>query len=278
MALPVLPNSSNFLAVALVINRSRDGPRFVFHYPPHVLPAQGGHGKSDDEDLEDEDNIWLERAAKLSDPEAAGPSMPNPAELLQWNEDDHLVTESGSQIVPWEHVAGFPTRDLGRILTPARAYHKKQFQLSLDSLYCVSYPIYVPENGVWKRKAKKGKKPKTSGKDEEEVGVPEADGGAQTGGDTRATESDHVEVKDTAKSATNNEEAGDKKSSMTMFNLVFILRPKKHEVKDLVDIMFFHIIKKVNKALKYCQQRSDFVWKESKRILALKDKGREDSK
>lgn len=279
MALPVLPNPSNFLAVALVINRSREGPRFVFHYPPHVLPARGGRGKSDDEDVEDEDDIWLERAAQLSDLEAAGPSMPSPAELLQWNQDDHLITESGSQIVPWEHVAGFPTQDLGRILTPARAYHKRQFQLSLDQLYCVSYPIYVPENGVWKRKAKKERKSKASGMDDEGIGAAETDGGAQTGGDTRATESDQVEVKDAAKpSASNNEEAADKKSSMTMFNLVFILRPKKHEVKDLVDVMFVHIIKKVNKALKYCQQRSDFVWKESKRILALKDKGREDSK
>jgi len=36
-------------------------------------------------------------------------------------------------------------------------------------------------------------------------------------------------------------------------------------------------VKKVNKAYKYSQQHSDFIWKESKRILAAKDKAREDS-
>ena len=28
------------LGVALVINRSKDGPKFVFHYPPHIVPVE----------------------------------------------------------------------------------------------------------------------------------------------------------------------------------------------------------------------------------------------
>lgn len=276
MALPVLPNSSNFLAVALVINRPRAGPRLVFHYPPHVLPAHGHLGlKKDDEDgLEEEDDIILERLAQ-----SAGPSV-NPAELLQWNQDDHLFTESGSQIVPWEHVAGFPTNDLESILTPGRAYHKRLFQVSLEPLVCVSYPICVPENGVWKKKKKKKSKPEDKGKgtkkEEDDVGPTDVEAAAVEE-ESKISEADHVEVKDmAAMPANNDDEVEEKKSSMTMFNLVFILKPQKHEVKDLVDIMFVNIIKKVNKAYKYCQQRGDFVWKESKKILALKDKGRED--
>jgi len=102
--------------------------------------------------------------------------MPNPADLHQWNQDDHLVTERGTRIVPWEHVAGFPTTDLESILTPARAYHKRPFQLSLDSYYCVSYPLYVPENGIWKKKAKKRKKPQSGAKEEDdEVNMPVTD-------------------------------------------------------------------------------------------------------
>lgn len=274
MALPVLPNSSNFLAVALVINRPRAGPRLVFHYPPHVLPAHGHLGlKKDDEDgLEEEDDIILERLAQ-----SAGPSV-NPAELLEWNQDDHLFTESGSQIVPWEHVAGFPTTDLESILTPGRAYHKRLFQVSLEPLVCVSYPVYVPENGVWKKKKKSKREDKGKGtkKEEDEVGPTDVEVAAVEE-ESKISEADHVEVKDmAAMPANNDDEVEEKKSSMTMFNLVFILKPKKHEVKDLVDIMFVNIIKKVNKAYKYCQQRGDFVWKESKKILALQDKGRED--
>ncbi|KAK1774447.1 nitrogen permease regulator of amino acid transport activity 3-domain-containing protein [Copromyces sp. CBS 386.78] len=269
MAYPVLPSPDNFLAVALVINRSRDGPRFVFHYPPHVLPPQATAAARDGDDLDDldeEDEALLHRVSHAVGIDASSSSPLKESELSQWNHDDHLFTESGTQIVPWEHVAGFPTKDLENILTPARAYHKRLFQVSLDPLYCVSYPIYVPENGVWRKKSKKQQKQR----DRDDPGPTDTDGPAKTS-DKGPSDVDQPAVKPT-------EEAEDKKSSMTMFNLVFILNPKRHEVADLVDILYTHIIKKVNKAYKYCQQRSDFIWKESKKILALKDKGREDKR
>ena len=272
MALPILPNASNFLGVGLVINRSRDGPRFVFHYPPHIKPAHGRRSKSaEEEDGEDEDDFLLERSAR---------SMPKPSDRPRWNQDDHVVTESGTQVVPWEHVAGFPTKDLENILTPARAYHKRLFQVSLDPLYCVSYPIHVPVNGVWKKK-KSREKSKSKKREEGSVSAAAADPEeTPQSGDNPISDADQIEVRDMAKPAVgkNGDEGEDKKSSMTMFNLVFFLNPTKHESKDLVDVLYSQIIKKVNKAYKYCQQRSDFVWKESKRILALKDKAREESK
>lgn len=268
MAYPVLPSPDNFLAVALVINRSRDGPRFVFHYPPHVLPPQATAAARDGDDLDDldeEDEALLHRVTHAVGLDASSSSPLKESELSQWNHDDHLITESGTQIVPWEHVAGFPTKDLENILTPARAYHKRLFQVSLDSLYCVSYPIYVPENGVWRKKSKKQQKHR----DLDDTAPPDTDGPARTS-DKGPSDADQLAAKPA-------EEAEDKKSSMTMFNLVFILNPRRHEVADLVDILYTHIMKKVNKAYKYCQQRGDFIWKESKKILALKDKGREDS-
>jgi hypothetical protein len=288
MAAPVLPNPDNFLGVALVINRSRDGPRFVFHYPPWLLPAEGARGNADaGDDVDDDENIQLgSGSSRDSRLEAGSSAALLAAGLAKWNHDDHIVTESGTQIVPWERVAGFPTKDLENILTPARAYHKKLFQVSLDPIYCVSYPICVPENGVWRKK--KSKKPskqrpaqRGSGagkKDDDDAHPTDAGGSARSGGEKGPSDTDKIEARDMLKPlAKPADEAEDKKSSMTMFNLVFFLNPKKHEVKPLVDIMFAHIIKKINKAYKYCQQRTDFVWKESKRILALKDKGREDS-
>ncbi|KAK3330339.1 nitrogen permease regulator of amino acid transport activity 3-domain-containing protein [Apodospora peruviana] len=279
MALPVLPSPSNFLAVALVINRSRDGPRFVFHYPPHVGPAQCSGAKpdgADDVDIDDDDDILLGRATRDGLKRSTS-SDPDAAELSHWNHEDHLVTESGTQVVPWEYVAGFPTKDLENILTPARAYHKKLFQISLDPLLCVSYPVHVPENGVWRNK-KKQQQQAPRKEDADAAAATDADASFRPA-DRRASDVDQIEARDIAKAAVKTvEETEDKKSSMTMFNLVFILNPKKHEAKDLVDVMFFHIIKKINKAYKYCQQRSDFVWKESKRILALKDKAREDKR
>jgi nitrogen permease regulator 3-like protein len=266
-------NTDNFLAVALVINRSQDGSAFVFHYPAHVrMPSPEA---PDPGDLED---ILLERlsqpahrdaaaaAAAASSAAGVGKDLPR-----QWDCDEHLVTDSGSQIVPWEHVAGFPARDLAGILTPARPYHKSLFQLSLDPLHCISYPIHVPENGKWK-KPKKSSRGKSSSKQNEDLAAAAA---AAPDPDIAASRlSDTTKDKDQKKDDVDDE----KRSSMTMFNLVFILNPKQTEVKEVVDTLYSHIVRKANKAYKYSQEHSDFVWKESKRILAAKDKAREERK
>lgn len=288
MALPILPNSSNFLGVALVINRNKDGPKFVFHYPPHIVPVEERLEEEED-DGADDDDIFLDSAAGPTD--GSTPYALNASDLMSWNQDDHIITESGTQIVPWEHVAGFPTKHLESILTPARAYHKTLFQISLDPLYFVSYPIHKPENGIWKKKGKKkqAKQKRGSGdisRKEDDQLSPTEDGhdGEASAQNGDVPGADTIEVKDMAEKATTDrqtsaqEETEDKISNMTMFNLVFILNPRKHEAKDLIDTMYTNIIRKVNKAYNYVQQRSDFVWRESKKILLLKDKAREDKR
>ncbi|KAI0387301.1 nitrogen permease regulator of amino acid transport activity 3-domain-containing protein [Hypomontagnella monticulosa] len=272
MASPILPNTSNFLGVALVVNRLRDGPLFVFHYPPRILQgcASPSHKTAPRDELDDDDELLNQ----VSHPpfEAPTGSLPKSVDLQNWNHDDHLETDNGSQIVPWEHVAGYPTKDLESLLTPNRAFHKKLFYVSLEQLCFASYPIYVPENGIWRKKKKQPKyQPPKS---------PENADSANKYGESSilANEVPQIETKDMAEdAATGNppDEADEKKSGMTMFNLVFILNPKKHEAKELAENLYLHIIKKINKAYKYSQQKSDFVWKESKRILAQKDKGRE---
>ncbi|KAM0322836.1 hypothetical protein ACHAQA_009177 [Verticillium albo-atrum] len=279
MAQPVLPNPSNFLAVALVIKRSRDGPNFVFHYPPHVAPPHTHHAHHESSgDSYDNDDILLERLNQsgsmndVVDPSSKTDHFPNQ------NWDDHQFTESGTQVVPWERVAGFPTQDLASVLTPAKSYHKTLFQLSLDPLYCVSYPIHVPENGVWKKKKKqqKSERAKSTKTDDTYMAPSESDASKQTGEAQPSSDATQSEQKEKEKEK--EDDTDDKRASMTMFNLVFIIHPKKHEVKELVATLYYNIIKKVNKAYKYSQQHSDFVWKESKRIIALKDKAREEKR
>lgn len=282
MASPVLPDSANFLGVALVINRSRDGPRFVFHYPPRILPVgprPHRGGLSDDLDHEDE------MPDQVVQPSLSPPSSLRPKSLERpWDQDDHLETDSGSQIIPWEHVAGYPTQDLGSLLTPARIYHEKLFQVSLDRLCYVSYPIYVPENGVWKWTKKKEKTTQQQHRKRTTRARDESREASSKHGDGRgvAAEAPGIATSDMADEAARAnapaEDAEEKRSGMTMFNLVFILSPRKCDARELINNLYLNIIRKVNKAYKYSQQRSDFIWQESKRILALKDKGREASK
>ncbi|KXJ89221.1 nitrogen permease regulator of amino acid transport activity 3-domain-containing protein [Microdochium bolleyi] len=296
MAATVLPDSSNFLGVALVVNRSRDGPRFVFHYPPSIIPtrsksqaaARGGGGGGPTtagaataaDELDDDDDVLLEHFTRPASGTVPG-ERPG---------SERLNTNSGSPAVPWEHVAGFPTKDLESLLTPSRAFHKKLFQVSLDHLYFVSYPVYVPESGTWKskkRRKKKSARSQTQASLSNEAGATGVEQGPQPVERAPTWESQISIATDASQDeAENGHDAGladdrdeldkeEKKSGMTMFNVVFILNPKKHEAGELVDTLYSHIIKKINKAYKYSQERSDFMWKESKGILALKDKGRE---
>ncbi|OAA53747.1 Nitrogen permease regulator 3 [Niveomyces insectorum RCEF 264] len=255
MTLPlVLPNPSNFLGVALVVNRNRDGPRFVYHYPSRIFPPQGSQQQEFNVDRLDDDDGFSGNAGTAFTLGGSRDYMPNPGELARWNRDDHLVADNGTHFVPWEYVAGLPTKALEGILTPPRAFHRKRFQISLGPVFYVSYPIHVPTSGFWSSEKNQKRNARNS---------------RPMAGRGHASED---------KPPRNNNEAGDKEdkvSSMTMFNLVFILSPKRHEAKELLDVMYTHVIREVNKVYKYCQESSDFVWQECKKIIQLKDEARE---
>jgi hypothetical protein len=274
MSLPVLPNPSNLVAVALVINRTRDGANLVFHYPPQTSADAAGPSAGPPSDDLAQDDIILERLS--TDPSQSQSQGFHPGRGAVGG----LIPTTGSGVAPWELVTGFPAGDLATLLSPGRLYHKTLFQVSLDTLYYVSCPIHVPETGTWKKKRKKKTKDSLpSRKIESTVTLPDLASSAKLGPEDPLTDDAALssergpEIKLAAE-----EEEENKVSSMTMFNVVFILNPKQHEVKELVNGLYSNIIKKLNKAYKYAQQHSDFVWKESKQIIRLKEKAREESR
>jgi hypothetical protein len=274
MAYATLGNHAGLKAIGLVI-RSRDGPRFVFHYPSRpsnkaaerelrfgteldTEPVEEDevYYDSDDSELEESGYSALPALGKLN---IAGKvdskKRPDHEELPKG--DDHFDNENGEHVVPWEHVFEFPTTDLESILTPSRAFHKKKFELSLDPLHFVTYPMHIREDGTWKKKkAKKSKKSKKEGSD------PEGSTGKS----------------DEGKPNGNTSEDGDDSGGMTMFNVVFILNLPKEEQDQRIHEIYEHIIKKFNKAMNHAQASSNFIWKESEMILSMKEKAREERK
>ena len=278
---------SGLIAVCLII-RSREGPRFVFHYPPHPSPQSSQittlygtdllediHTTSSEDsspnnsDLED-DSVPTHTFNRLS---LTSHSSKKKAALhhLPTVEDEHYETKKGKHVVPWERVFDYSTQDLESILTPNRAFHKRRFELELDPLWFLSYPMHIREDGHWKKKRVKRSKRKQKLEDsvgelaKSDVTTPEVDDAVDGGAGKE-------------KVADNTSEDGEDHGGMTMFNVVFVLSLSKQEAKEKTLEIYEHVIKKFNKALRHAQAEDNFVWKESERILSLKEKAREERK
>jgi hypothetical protein len=263
------------IGIALVI-RSRDGPRFVFNYPRQLTTQASQRytrfGTELDEESTTEDDVGGTDDSD-SDLEDGGYRIHQNSGKLRLDarnlnrrvhsddleDGEHYGSPQGEHIVPWDHLGEFLTTDLESILTPSRAFHKKKFELSLDPLNFISYPMHIREDGLWKKK-----KPKKSKKLKKE------DSGS---GDGKSGDSEKI---DNEKPKATDSEDGDDHGGMTMFNVVFILNVPRDEEEERILDVYEHVIKKLNKALKHAQASSNYVWKESEKILLMKDKAREE--
>ncbi|KAL5349399.1 Nitrogen permease regulator 3 [Pseudogymnoascus australis] len=278
---------SSLLGVALIV-RSKDGPRFIFHYPPRLKPNErtirppygtelDPTAPEDADDLEpDEDDELDDRDYSLYNSlEGLGLGKKS-RHVNPWEGDDHFELPDGQHMVPWEYLDAFHTKDLASILTPARAFHKRCFELTLDPLTFVTYPMHIREDGRWKKK----KREKRSRRRKEEEGIQE-NGSitedmviSESPAEASGLEDEARKVRLPKGTSFTSDDTND--GGMTMFNLVFIMNPKTTEAPMRVSDMFEHVAKDINKALRYAQNYSNYVWKESERILNLKEKAREE--
>jgi len=269
---------SGLIAIALVI-RSREGPRFVFHYPPHPStkppkrqnrfgteldeepePEVGEPRDDEDSDLEEEYQFFTDLGHMKIDDDTKGKMYMERArgslddEEVQ-DDNNCFISKEGELICPWDHLGEFWATDMESILTPSRAFHKKRFELELAPLYYITYPMHIREDGYWKKKSKKSKKSKKD----------------SSGSGEGATKDEKGKVQEIAEGSDDEDHGG-----MTMFNTVFVLNVPDDEYEQRITEMYEHVIKNFNKALKTAQASCDYVWKESEMILAMKEKAREE--
>lgn len=72
---------------------------------------------------------------------------------------------NGSKIKPleWEKLLGYPTEGLEKLLSPPDKFKKKKFEVSLQELVFLGYPVFAREDGSWKKEKKKRKEKKRNG-------------------------------------------------------------------------------------------------------------------
>lgn len=239
-----------------------------------------------------------------------GPSLEDGRERKGSGANKQNGTKDEINLQPeWENVLGFSTDGLEKMLSPSPDLRKKKFEIMLDELVFLGYPVFVREDGAW-RKKKRGSKGKDASKtqtngdtkvlddDEHVVETPEqvpADLGISIKGsgkkdaklgDNLAGSNGTVEASTSYKSQSGLSEApsearststssGNDSSEMTMFHVVFVMNPPSLEHHVRVRDMYEHIVKRFAKALKYEQASTGYVWKEAKKILDLRAQGKQ---
>ena len=309
MSSRVLPPNPSLVAVIL-ITKTRSGVHHVFHYPPnpgkdkpHIKldyedQSEDSSSSSDDDSSEsswedeksDQDGDARRDGIEIGpDMDESGSASPEKIDRATW--ERRKASREG--------FLGLPS-GLQHFLCPSSANHKKRFELSIDRLVFLGWPVFSKDNGEWRRK----KTPKAkAGSVVESVLSPEStmsheleDGSKETSaqGDGNLGESteESTDVEDqSATEATNigpamtksraqakEDETGQKDDVqelmeiLNMFHVVFVMNPPALEYHLRVDEMYKHVAKKFSRALKWEQARSNYVLNEAAKIRELQAK------
>lgn len=220
------------------------------------------------------------------------------SDLEEENSDRPEDGSGRSSRLPWESLLGLPGSVWEKLLSPSRSWHKRRFEVGINDLALIGWPVFVREDGTWRKQRRKKKKKKPRAEWEGgELGHNEA-GEDGTGENTMVLSPEMaastVSLGDSVVSPTDTTKRGSGTSSklgklpeesldsedkdhMTMFNVMFVMDPPLLEYSLRVKEIYENIIKKFAKALKWEQARTDYVWRESQHILQVRRKAREAS-
>ncbi|KAJ5494534.1 Nitrogen permease regulator 3 [Penicillium fimorum] len=228
-----------------------------------------------------------------------GSSVRKRATASDLDPDDDAGTASdrpddgpGSSRPPWESLLGVPGSVWEKLLSPSRSWHKRRFEVGINDLALIGWPVFVREDGSWRkqrRKKQKKARPEWDGgelghnesaeegkKDEQFVTSPDLGASVASIAESLTSPIDSKRGSTSGRPGKPDEPLDpEDKDHMTMFNVVFVVDPPLLEYSMRVKEIYENIIKKFAKALKWEQARTDYVWKESQHILQVRRRARE---
>ena len=221
------------------------------------------------------------------------------------------IEASRRGIADWERVLGYSTDGLQKLLCPPRTFHKKRFEICLDGLVFLGCPMFVREDGLWRKDKRQKDDPGQcremdlknieSGHNEESKSKPNAnlildesdtdtlrrlESSQELPGPTATVERSESATKLSAqvsqasdpKKSTDYKSRSRKESKLSMFNVVFVMSPPALEYHIRLHDMYRNVVREFAKILKGEQAQSLYVWTQSKEILRLKQKAKDESK
>lgn len=198
----------------------------------------------------------------------------------------------------WDTVLGFKVDALEKMLCPGKSFNKRRFELGVESIVFVGAPMFVREDGLWKKARRKKDRPASDGTQQTKDALAKLelrDGEGEEPDRSGSTSTEPFRYPEGfepgyghgmvsgAPSGAVSEAGSDTRSNsttengpdMTMFNVVFVLNPPALEYQLRVKDMYDNVTRKYAKALKYEQARFQYVWKESKKIIHIKQRAKE---
>ncbi|CAD6587982.1 MAG: Nitrogen permease regulator 3 [Alectoria sarmentosa] len=207
----------------------------------------------------------------------------------------------------WNDLFEYQSSVLAKMLLPTASGHKKRFEVGLNDKVFLGRPVFARPDGFWRKPKKSRRSSSKSNVTAEKVRrVREQDKGAKvemfdyankdsgtSGPDTgmesqsdshrdkkTLNEEDEIEngepVEQTHDMKSNRSSKSDmllpkkeKQKPLAIFHVVFVLRPPPLEYHLRVKEMYDNVTKKLSKAMKWEQTRSDYVAREAAMITSL---------
>lgn len=294
-----LPNPS-LLGILLIIS-THTGPHLVFNYPENLSPdyvqkanKHNRNAYSDDDDEDEEDEKVSSPTSNDAEYRELQKSQDNGLrydnDLNEWDTmnfnyymgtkkdlilflDDQeksrklkKVASNASGLIAEEPssptsktIFGIEPAYLCEMLAPPKKMCNSRFELMIDDKVFLGLPIHVYDNGNWRLKKQntfqqgleksKKKKKKTKENDDED-------------------DEDDEEAPE--------EEPVNPQSNLTMFHLVFIMNPPTIEFNYRIEEMFMYVISRLSLVLRYEQLKNEYVSKQARIIVTLKEKYKND--
>jgi nitrogen permease regulator 3-like protein len=318
---PTLPPNPSLVAIALIV-QSDAGSRFVFHYPPHpradtsnslyrrrnnlgwkgaaapdnpdssAWTDTGESGESDEDDFEGTTGA----PGGASRSRTAGGGVGETGDTRSksrrlarherdheaWSSDDDIAVRKGKA---WEYLFGYPTEGLQKLLSPGRSLGKSRFELAMDGLLFLGYPVHVRDDGLWRKKKRRrdgslNADDLNGGPVGNDQGEAVLDGDQQNDKEEEGAKRPRTEKNQSFSDYDDgdwDERSSQHESKMDMFHVVFVLNPPIFEHRIRVQEMYDNVVKKFSRALRYEQARSNYVWEQADMMISMRDRAKEES-
>ncbi|KAI5292226.1 Nitrogen permease regulator 3, partial [Ascosphaera acerosa] len=186
--------------------------------------------------------------------------------------DDGSSQDSEHDSQPsWESLFGLKTFVWEKLLCPAESFRKRKFEVGINDLAFVGWPVFVKPDGTWGRvKGKHTKRHEHGDAPAGEHGQARVSGVAE-----QLHNAKEGEGQKSASASSTSPPPSSSENELVMFNVVFVLNPPALEYNLRLRDQYDNVVKKFGKGLRAEQARVGYVWEQVQTIMRVKDRARQ---